>query len=93
MSRRLALLLLAVVALAGVPAVASAEAPVAHIAKSAPNVKCMRLDKAKRKLYMAGFNVRVRGGGLLGVVVESNWVVTSQSTRGRTVTVYAGRSC
>jgi hypothetical protein len=77
----------------GTVAVAANAAPAAHAAATAPNVRCVRLDKAKKKLYMAGFNVKVKGGGFFGVVNERGWVVTSQSTSGNTVTVYAGRSC
>lgn len=96
MFRRLAVTLTILAVTGSVASTAGAAQPttgVAHTAKAAPNVRCMRLDRAKKKLYMAGFNVRVRGGGLFGVVNESGWVVTSQSTRGGTVTVYAGRSC
>jgi hypothetical protein len=94
MSRRRAIAALTTLALVGaVPAVSSAATPVAHVAKTAPNVHCVRLDKAKKRLYQAGFDVKVKGGGLFGVVVDADWVVTSQSTHGNTVTVYAGRRC
>jgi hypothetical protein len=96
-SRRLLVAVAATLALLGAaPAISAAQpavAPAAHAAKTAPNVHCMRLDKAKKTLYMAGFNVNVKGGGLLGVINDAGWVVTSQSTSGNTVTVYAGRSC
>jgi hypothetical protein len=75
------------------PSDGTAAGAVAHAARKAPNVRCYRLDRAKDKLRAAGYRVRVRGGGLFGVVVESNWVVVSQAQSGSTVTVYVDRGC
>jgi hypothetical protein len=100
MRRLLTAVLIAAVVTGGGPVASSlaesaplTPSPVATAAASAPNVKCVRLDRAKKKLYRAGFNVRLRGGGLFGVVVDSGWVITSQNAKGRTVTVYVARSC
>ena len=60
---------------------------------SAPKVRCMRLDKAERKVRHAGYRVVEHGGGFLGIIVKSAWVVTHQSNRGRTVHLTAGRYC
>jgi hypothetical protein len=79
-------------AVSGAATASAAPTPVAHAA-GVPNVRCYRLDRAKDRLRAAGYNVRVRGGGLFGIQVESNWVVVTQSTSGRTVTVYVDRSC
>jgi hypothetical protein len=37
-----------------------------------------RLDVAKDRLDRAGFDPDVEGGGILGIVVDSNWEVVSQ---------------
>jgi PASTA domain len=77
------------------------EHPTAHAATvRVPNLHCRRLDKAEDQLHRLGLKVRERGGGIFGIVVKSNWVVTSQSpkpgttvAKGRRVTVYVDRSC
>ena len=43
-----------------------------------PNVVGQRLDVAKRQLELRKFEVDVDGGGILGVIRESNWHVTEQ---------------
>jgi beta-lactam-binding protein with PASTA domain len=87
------------------PATATAVASGNHAARASaairvPNLHCRRLDRAEDQLHRLGLKVRERGGGVFGIVVKSNWVVTSQSPRagtsvakGRRVTVYVDRSC
>ena len=49
------------------------------VAKTAvPAVIGERLDIAKDRVRRAGFVVKVEGGGVLGVIRERNWEVTSQ---------------
>ena len=67
--------------------------PSAHAARKAPNVRCMRLDRAERKLRRAGFHIREHGGGLFGIIIKADWVVVHQSQRGSTVHLTAGRYC
>jgi|tagenome__1003787_1003787.scaffolds.fasta_scaffold20978006_3 hypothetical protein len=67
--------------------------PSAHAARKAPNVRCMRLDRAERKLRRLGFRTREHGGGLFGIIVKADWVVVHQSQRGNTVHLTAGRYC
>jgi hypothetical protein len=67
--------------------------PSAHAAGKAPNVRCMRLDRAERKLHRLGFRTREHGGGLFGIVIKADWVVVHQSQRGSTVHLTAGRYC
>jgi hypothetical protein len=43
-----------------------------------PNVVGQRLDIAKRQLELRRFEVDVDGGGVLGILRERNWHVTSQ---------------
>lgn len=68
------------------PAVRTAPAPSrpapapAPAAPKVPSVLGARLDAAKDRL--AGYSVEVDGGGLFGVVVESNWVVVAQDPPG-----------
>src|SRR4051794_29772210 len=73
--------------------VAAAVPVVADAASKAPNVRCQRLDNAERTLYRKGFDVKITGGGLFGVVNKAGWVVVHQSQRSQTVTLTAGRSC
>jgi hypothetical protein len=63
-----------------------------------PDVVGLRLDVARERLEGDGFAVERHGGGLLGVVVESNWEVQAQTptagTRGdpgATVEVFVDR--
>jgi hypothetical protein len=73
--------------------VATARSVLAHSTRKAPNVRCVQLDIAERRLRSKGFRVVERGGGVFGIVVKAAWVVVHQSQRGNTVTVTAGRSC
>ena len=52
-----------------------------HKDKVMPNVTGEKLDAAKSDIKNAGFDdkVKVVGGGLFGVVVDSNWVVCAQA--------------
>lgn len=68
-------------------------APTSALASHAPNVRCKQLDRAERSLLRKGFNVSIRGGGILGVVVKSAWVVVNQRQSGNRVILTAGRSC
>jgi hypothetical protein len=67
--------------------------PAAHAARKAPNVRCMRLDRAERKLRRLGYRIKEHGGGLFGIIVKADWVVVHQSQRGNTVHLTAGRYC
>lgn len=59
-----------------------------------PNVVGDRLDTATDTLERAGYQPRVRGGGLFGVVVEENWVVCEQAPAdGSVVAVTVDRAC
>jgi beta-lactam-binding protein with PASTA domain len=46
-----------------------------------PDVTGERLDVAKDDLRQDGLRARTIGGGLLGVVVESNWTVCKQQPK------------
>jgi len=48
------------------------------ITTAVPDVVGQRLNVAKDRVKRAGFDLDVVGGGLLGVIVDSNWEVTSQ---------------
>jgi PASTA domain-containing protein len=49
------------------------------IAKTAvPSVIGERLDIAKDRVRSVGFVVKVEGGGVIGVIRDQNWQVTSQ---------------
>lgn len=59
-----------------------------------PDVLGARLDVAKQRVRRAGFDVSVSGGGVLGVVDDTNWQVVAQDPpggntleRGSTITV------
>ena len=53
------------------------------VAKTAvPAVIGERLDIAKDRVRRAGFVVKVEGGGVLGVIRDRNWEVTSQDPVG-----------
>jgi hypothetical protein len=53
------------------------------IAKTAvPDVVGERLDVAKDRVRRTGFIVLVEGGGILGVIRDRNWEVTSQDPVG-----------
>lgn len=79
--------------IAGTALAAALIAPTAALADSAPNVRCMRLDRAEHKIRARHLHVVERGGGFLGIVVKENWVVVNQRQHGRTVVLTAGRSC
>jgi hypothetical protein len=93
MKKRTVALAAALALVGAIPGTASsASTPTAHASK-APNVRCMQLDIAERKLRRLGYRIRERGGGLFGIIVKADWVVVHQSQRGQTVTLTAGRSC
>lgn len=59
-----------------------------------PDVLGTRLDVAKQRIRRAGFDVSVSGGGVLGVIEDTNWQVVAQDPpggntleRGSTITV------
>ncbi len=59
-----------------------------------PDVLGTRLDVAKQRVRRAGFDVSVSGGGVLGVIDDTNWQVVAQDPpggntleRGSTITV------
>lgn len=69
-------------------------------ATTMPDVTGKKLDDAKSAIKDAGFDdeVKVDGGGLFGVVVESNWEVCEQNpaagtTVAGTATLTVARSC
>jgi beta-lactam-binding protein with PASTA domain len=49
-----------------------------------PDVVGLRLDVARDRIEDDGFEVERSGGGVFGVVVESNWQVESQTPAGGT---------
>jgi beta-lactam-binding protein with PASTA domain len=61
----------------GTPATTARTATVARF--PVPDVVGLRLDVARDRIEDDGFAVERSGGGLFGVVVESNWQVESQS--------------
>jgi hypothetical protein len=74
----------------GAPAVPAEAQPTGD----APDVVGQRLDIAKDDLRAAGYRARVSGGGILGVVVDRNWVVCDQQPpEGDTVDINVDRSC
>jgi hypothetical protein len=61
---------------------------------SVPDFSNVRLDVAKSQIGAQGWHVKTKGGGLLGVIVDSNWTVVAQDPkpgtllqRGGTITV------
>jgi hypothetical protein len=93
--KRIALASVAAVALLA-PTTSSSlakDTPSAHASRKAPSVRCMRLDRAERKLHRLGFRTREHGGGLFGIIIKADWVVVHQSQRGSTVHLTAGRYC
>ena len=59
-----------------------------------PDFANIRLDVAKNQIHAQGWHVRVKGGGLFGVIVDSHWTVVAQQPapgsfleRGGTITV------
>jgi beta-lactam-binding protein with PASTA domain len=97
--------LAALVGLMLLPAVSNArpvDGSTAYAARTVkvPSLHCRRLDRAEDMLHTRGLKVRERGGGIFGILVKSNWVVTGQSPRagtrvhrGARVTVYVDRGC
>jgi hypothetical protein len=72
----------------------------APVRLAVPNVVGVRLDRAKAALDRGGFRHHVKGGGLFGVLDDTNWVVCSTepapSSRvepGRSVVLRVERSC
>jgi len=59
------------------PAATARTATVARFA--VPDVVGLRLDIARDRIEREGFEVERSGGGLFGVVVESNWQVERQT--------------
>jgi beta-lactam-binding protein with PASTA domain len=94
-------LLIVVLALTGggdsrAPATTTRPATVAGVA--VPDVVGLRLDVARERLEGDGFAVKRSGGGLFGVVVESNWQVERETppagtrlARGTTVELLVDR--
>jgi len=64
------------------PAVTTRATTVTGIA--VPDVVGLRLDDARDRIEGDGFEVERSGGGLFGVVVESNWQVERQTPAGGT---------
>ena len=91
MARRLTVVAAAFAAAALLGGCAGAEA------RAVPDVTGYRLDVAKDDLEASGLAVRVLGGGLLGVVVASHWVVCEQEPEpgalATRVTLVVARSC
>ena len=65
-----------------------------------PNEHCVRLDVADNAMSVRGLHYANKGGGLFGIIVRADWVVSAQSPRagtkvkrGSTVKLYAARSC
>jgi hypothetical protein len=59
-----------------------------------PDFANVRLDVAKSQIHAQGWHVRVKGGGLFGVIIDSHWTVVAQQPapgtfleRGGTITV------
>jgi hypothetical protein len=85
-------------------ALAALAAPSAAMAAShrvtVPNETCRRLDVAENAVAARGLHFVERGGGLFGIIVKSNWVVSIQVPqpgtkvpRGSKVYLYAARYC
>jgi hypothetical protein len=66
-------------------------------ANQVPDVEGKRLDVAQELLDDAGLGYEVIGGGLLGVVIRSNWEVCEPrpraGARANTVDLVVARSC
>ena len=62
-----------------------------------PDVTGQRLDTAQDTLDAAGLRYDTVGGGTLGIVVRSHWIVCRQKpaagTRARSVTLFVAHSC
>lgn len=78
------------------PATTTRTATVSGVA--VPDVVGLRLDVARDALERDGLDVARTGGGLFGVVVESNWQVRAQTppagtrlARGATVELFVDR--
>ena len=65
--------------------------------KAIPDVAGQRLDAAQDALDAAGLRYATVGGGALGIVVRSHWIVCRQEpapgTKARSVTLFVARSC
>jgi hypothetical protein len=65
-----------------------------------PDVIATSLPAAKAEVKAAGYDTKVKGGGLFGVVVEANWTVCatdppagSPASPGTTANLVVARSC
>ena len=61
------------------------------VTTAVPDVVGQRLDVAKDRLHRAGFDPDVDGGGLFGILKDSNWEVVTQDP-GPGVTLERGSS-
>jgi hypothetical protein len=92
--KRLYLMAVSALAVSAMPVSPAASASrLGHATKTAPNVRCQRLDIVEHRLRRLHFHVVERGGGLFGIVVRRDWVVVHESQSGNTVTLTAGRYC
>ena len=87
------IVIVACAALAAMPVAGAVSTEPASAYSKAPNVRCMRLDRAEQKLHRLHFRTAERGGGMFGIVVKANWVVVHQRQSGRTVVLTVGRYC
>jgi hypothetical protein len=76
------------------PARRTGSAPTVITKVSVPDLSNVRLDAAKSQIHAQGWHVKVKGGGIFGVLVDSNWTVVAQDPkpgtllqRGGTITV------
>jgi hypothetical protein len=76
------------------PATTPGPPPTVITKVSVPDLANVRLDVAKSQIQAQGWHAKVKGGGLFGVVVDSNWTVVAQEPkpgtllqRGGTITV------
>jgi hypothetical protein len=88
------------IAIATAAAFAGATASASSTAVIVPNEHCVRLDVADNAVSARGLHYINRGGGLFGIIVRSDWVVSTQTPKGGTkvkrssnVYLYAARSC
>jgi hypothetical protein len=77
-----------------VPARKSGTPPTVIQKVQVPDFTNVRLDVAKSQIHAQQWHVKVKGGGLFGVVVDSHWTVVAQDPkpgtylqRGGTITV------
>jgi PASTA domain len=77
-----------------VPAKGTGPPPTVIQKVQVPSLANVRLDVAKSQIHAQQWHVKVKGGGLFGVVVDSHWTVVAQDPkpgtylqRGGTITV------